>query len=427
MGKASLLVRWMVWTPGLAALGLALGQSALQAGPVVVSVPASAAVGPAVAAPAAAGMPVRPGAGGLRTPGVMRLNFADRKPVLGLPLGSGRSMGHCSTDGTVFFDVSPGSTGGVSVGAPELYRISTDGEAKHVLRTLPKDFTNVSVRDFFAGEQMLVTLLEAVKRDDDDAANPVRETKYFLSMSDHDGDLASLVQLDVRFKPLKVALFASGEIVVLGWDEANELPELAVVKEDGTVSRFLDLYGRKPDATSEASAGDAGKAPRPEPVTLDLLQGAEFVPHGSQMLLTYPGTTRPMQTLDVLGKTRAMPIAIPGGYVLHDVLVSEARAVVVLRVKRLAAEKGGKDGAGESDDQERLFEFSSFNGALLREFALDNPSVSQVTCAAKSKLMAIFYDRVATVDGRAENSSGSDAPVAGSEGATQLVVSTVAR
>ena len=340
------------------------------------------------------------------------VRFTNEKPVLGLPLDSHQSRVHCANDGTAFFDLTQES----DAAAPMLYSISRDGEVKHLLRKLPIDFTNVSVRDFFAGEGTLVTLLQAEKRDSPDARP--REVDYFLSTSDHDGDLPDLIQLDVRFKPLKVASFGSGDFMVLGWDEGNLLPELVLVKNDGTIRRFVDLDDHKPGA-------DAQKEVARERVTLEELQDAVLVPYGSEVLVTYPGTAKAVLVVGAGGQSRSIPLMLPGGYVLHDVLVSEAPWSLVLRAQEPRDPKA-KEEAGKLP-QSRMFALDSTHGSLLREYIIDNkPLISEVTCAAKNSLTAMFYDAV-DGDGKAAVNAGATVTAADDAADTskRLVVATV--
>jgi hypothetical protein len=293
------------------------------------------------------------------------------------------------------------------------------GEVKQLLRKLPTDFTDVSVKDFFAGENTLVTLLEA-ERWESGEPNP-REVSYFLSKSDHVGDLSSLVQMDVRFKPLRVATLGPGDdVLVLGWDMANQLPLLAVMKDDGTVRRFIDLdqrrsYGIRGVAKESAAPVSAG-------MTQESLQGAVFVPWGDELLITYPGTTRPLLFLTAAGDLRSLSLALPGGFVLRDVLVGVSRGGLIARAQAMPEAKP-KDGGEKQAPPPRLFEFDTSNGKLLREFFFDKPQVADVTCAAKSSLTAIFYDPLATSDSSVTNASSSGN--AAGDSSQQLVVSSV--
>ena len=381
-----------------------------------VGVAGASAAAPAMAAPAVAKTGSAAGAK-LRTTAVQ---FSREKPVLGLPLGSSTTRAHCSSDGTAFYDMS---SGGATAGQ-ELYSISTDGGVKHVLRKLPVDYNHVQVSDFYVGDQQLVTLLEADKRNDGSDASTPREVNYFLSVSDHDGDLSKLVQVDVRFRPLKIASFGSGDVMVLGWDEGNLLPEIALLKDDGTVRRFIDFDQRRPDAAREQQASDAQREAAQERVTLEELQGVAFVPYGNEIMLTYPGTTKPIRVLSGMGESRIIPIALPGGYVLHDVLVSTGRGTLVVRAQEAKSQdKTATDDATQAPKM-RLFEVSSYTGATLSEFTFAKPQVSEVTCAPSNSLVAVFLD---TLPDAVQTATSSGATGTAANTATQLVVATSRR
>jgi hypothetical protein len=378
---------------GMLAVGMSVVRAqSLAPAPAVAATPAAAPVVPAL--PKA-----RPGPA---------IRFSVEKPVMGLPIGSSKSRAHCATDGVTFFDFSKDAATQV------LYSISPQGEVKQVLRKLPVGFSDVSVQDFFAGEGVLATLLEADQRaDGTDATAPPKERDYFLSLSDEMGDLSSLVQLQLRFKPVKVARFGSGDALVLGWDEGNLLPVLALLRDDGTIRRFIDFDERR------ETHGD--EAPK-ERVTLDALRGASFVAYGREVMLTYPGTTKGIRVLSAIADSRAIPLSVPPGYVLRDVLASSGRATLVARMRPAEdLDKSAREDASP-DAKVRMFEFDSTHGALLRELKFEKPAVVDVTCAANFSLTALFYDTVAEKDKLPANAGdkAADPP-------TQLVVSTTRR
>jgi hypothetical protein len=333
--------------------------------------------------------------------------FSNAKPVIGLPLDATHRQGLCSSDGLTYFDASD-TTGTSRV--LELYSVSTSGEVRHLRRTVPLEFTNGFNRDFYPGDATLVTLIEAEKRDDPNSSERPRETQYFLSVSQHDGSGYKLVALDLKFKPLKVGQFGSGEFLVLGWEEANQLPELAVLKEDGTVRRFLDLGERQAGPPKAASAGGE---------TLDSLRGAAFVPFGGAILLTYPGTVKPIR---VVGPSGSSPIRLdyPEGYRLHDILVGSNNSTIVARVQEMPEVEAGARPDAAAPPRQRIFEFLTWPGTRVREFTFDKVPVSAVSCAANTSLEAIFDQPVGG------EGTPADKPTA-VDGATQLVVSTVRR
>jgi hypothetical protein len=347
----------------------------------------------------------------------MQTRFSREKPVLGLPLGSSTARAHCATDGTAFYDLA---SSGTSAGQA-LYGVSPEGGVKHVLRKLPIDYTEVLVRDFFAGDQQMVTLLEADKRDGGADAGPPRATDYFLSLEDQAGDSSDLVLLSVRFKPVKVARFGAGDVMMLGWDEGNELPVLAMVKEDGTIRRFIDFDDPRRPGTREDQI-QAEEAAARERVTFKTLEGATFVAYGTEVLLTYPGTTKAVLAMGASGETRSIPIQIPPGYVLSDVLASSGgRATLVVRVKE-ADERTKPDPAEAAKPKMMLIEYDSVHGSRIGRIVFDKPAVADVTCAPNSSLVAIFPDAIPDVDHAASSNATPGAVVP-----MQLVVSTARR
>jgi hypothetical protein len=158
-------------------------------------------------------------------------------------------------------------------------------------------------------------------------------------------------------------------------------------------------------------------------VTLALLQRAEFVPYGSQVSLTYPGTAKSISVLSAVGEDRSIPIELPGGFVLHDVLVSGAGYPLILRAQ--PAEVSGRSPTLDHvNPGQRLFEMNSHNGSLLKEFLFDKPGLDSVKCASASTLTAIFYDTIADP---VHSAAVSNNLTTATENATQLVIATAPR
>ncbi len=338
-------------------------------------------------------------------------------------MGSNTTRAYCSVDGTAFYDLAVSGT----AAGQYLFGISSDGGVKHVLRKLPVDYSHVEVRDFFVGDGQMVTLLEADKRSEEgDAAS--RDKDYFLSLEDEAGDLSSLAQIQVYFKPEKVARFGSGDMLLLGWDEGSQMPLLAIMKDDGTIRRFIDLDEAKPRATRNASRDEVKSeavAVKQERATQESLEGAAFVANGNEVLLTYPGSTKPIVELDALGNEQLIPIEIPYGYVLNDVLVSSGRGTLVARVKDADDKTKPVAGNGTAKPPKmRLIEYLAYNGAWLQEFTFEKPLVSDVTCAPNSSLVAMFPG---TIPGGGNTVSSSGATGTTTDTPTQLVVATSRR
>ena len=317
------------------------------------------------------------------------ISFPTAKPVLGLPADDERVSRLCSSAGLTYFDTGAGSTT-----PADLYTVSATAEVKHFRRKLPVGFTEVTIDNFYPSEHGVVALLEAVKRDSY-GSRPI--TEYFLSTSDQDGDQSDLISLSLRFKPLRIAAFNGGDFVVLGWDTANQLPILATLKPDGTVRRFLDL-GEMQRATASAV------------INADLLSKAAFVPYGGDVLLTFPGTTQPMQVLRDVGQGGSISIEIPAGFFVHDVLGSDGRITIVVRLEALPPKLPPEDkteAKPEAKPEEkpkakllpplqRLLEYSTTGGDPLWEYVFGKVPISAITCAAKQSLTGAYFDMVGT-------------------------------
>lgn len=302
------------------------------------------------------------------------VSFRDAKPVLGLPEKISASMAQGSVDGEVFFE-NDGAMEANSV-PKDVYGVATSGEVKHFTLKKPSEYDLVRVINIFVTDHDLVALLVAAK-----SLDTPMVARYFLSISDHDGDGQKLLPLDVKFKPLKIAMFGDGGFLLLGWDEANLQPELALLKDDGSLRRFVDLDNRASDGGLDAlSMKGAAK-----PETLQLLERARFSPFGKNVLLAQPGAAAPVHDLTAFGEDRKIPVQYPGGWVMHDVLAGPSQWTMVVRMQ---PESRGKDAPG--GNYQRLFEVDAAHGSLVRELTFETPSVTDVTCAPAGKIAAMY-------------------------------------
>jgi hypothetical protein len=351
--------------------------------------------------------------------------FSDEKPILGVPQWNGRTLEHCSGDGTIFVDLYPEASSPNSTDLPQIFRVASDGTAIGVRRKTSLDFTGFSSRDFFVTQHSIVTLLKAIKRDDDADRPSARDIHYFLSTSDYDGGSANLVPLDLRFAPLKIAKFGSGDYIVLGWDEGNLLPLIVLLKEDGTIRRFIDIDdGRHSDLYTNNGPLKGEESSAAAQSNLAVLQRAQFVPYGSQVLLTYPGTARSIRVLSVEGEDRSIPIQMPAGFVLHDVLASGGSHPLVVRVQSVDSSGQSASEGTSATPTQRLFEFDPSHGTLIRELLFNKPHIDEVLCAPASELTSIFLDIIPNAATIATDAEGHPTQMGS---ARQLVIATASR
>ena len=334
---------------------------------------------------------------------VKEIRFRDGKPVLGLSMVSlDHATVNCAPNGLVYLSSNPN---GASSSSPDLldsqsvYSVSLDGETKTLLwKRPPAEFDDVKLLDLFATADKLVSLFAAAKTNSGNRP----DTSYFLSITGQDNDGSKLLSLDVKFRPLKIAMFASGELLLLGWDRGNEIPVLALLKDDGSLRRFVDLDNRTAVSGLDPFLGK-GMAGRPSGEALQALENARFTAFGGDVILGQEGGTAPLHHLDPFGGDSRIPIQYPGGFVLHDVLASDVPWTVVLRLEP----KGDQREWAKSRDTkgQELFEFNARYGTLVSTLKFDKPEARDVTCAPGRNLAAIFRQ---AVPGQSQQSVGLD-------------------
>jgi hypothetical protein len=142
-------------------------------------------------------------------------------------------------------------------------------------------------------------------------------------------------------------------------------------------------------------------------------------------LMTQPGTALPVVVLSALGEESSVPLHLPAGFLLHDLLVGDGHSSWVVRAQ--AAEDFQKFATDHviENPRQRVFEVSSTNGSLIREFTFDKPHPMALTCAAHYTLSAIFNEPIP--DASRTDAGASDKAAKAAEPATQLVISTISR
>ena len=184
---------------------------------------------------------------------------------------------------------------------------------------------------------------------------------------------------------------------MLGIDLQNIVPLLALLNEDGSLSRMIDLDNRGYDGSSELDHIYSGRADEATTTSRRLkiagaLSRASLVPFGSKILLVQAGSLLPVYVLSDSGEESAITVSLPAGMLIDDILGSDHNETWIVRTQSLDSyQKFQKDHIVQNPDQ-RLFEVDSRTGKTLRSLAVKGPQVAEVSCAANKKLSSIYYD-----------------------------------
>ena len=331
------------------------------------------------------------------------LTFDAAKDAMGFPQAAGFGTPMCSTDGVAYFNVHADAA---MLQPPEIYSVSMDGSVQNLRRQMPPiEYDSVQLVDFYVASHDLVSLLKAGKSEGSHDGEP-RDARYFLSLTKRDGSSGETLPLDVRFRPLKVAMFGSGQFLVLGWDELNLQPELVVLKSSGEVQHFLEFGDGKHDGPLE-SFTEAQKETEEKRAGSELraLQRVVLAPFDDDVLLLQPGSAAAIRVLSPVEEVRQIPVEFPDGYTLHDALVTPPDAPLVLRARppRELAKVGSSPSDFGQVQNLRVFEVDSYHGSLLREFTANQVGVNQLACAPKNKVSAVFEQPQPNADGSTYN------------------------
>jgi len=212
------------------------------------------------------------------------------KHIVGVPNTNSMSYPvHGASDGTVFvemYDDSKPQTSPFVVG--DLYAISEDAKVTTIQRKSPDNMEEVVFRDVYASDSAVASLGSARPRKKSPDERRSREIDYFICLSNRDGRFEKLILLkELKFQPFKIAVLESGRFFVVGIDNLNKTPILAMLDSDGQYLRPVTFDNRPIDNSKSLHAiyphldADAGEA---------AISTSGFVPFGNRILFYVPGT-----------------------------------------------------------------------------------------------------------------------------------------
>jgi len=318
-----------------------------------------------------------------------RISFERKEPVAGIDAPPAFKLPfECTTDGTAFITMMP--VGGVT--QPPLYAppplllvsISLSGQA----HTFPIDqpterLYNTREIDHYASDSAVVFLVEAasenkpIKRTYTKSDGTSGEYSYnsaerhmFLFFFDRDGKHKSTSELDIGFRALHIGVFPSGTLLAFGYDPKNHSTRLAMVKEDGTLLRSLQIGKGDAPESMFGTENASGKGPA------GYIEPAEFVPIGHSITLVQNKSAFPLLEVSEGGAIRALHPQLPKGVTLNSVIVSDHNLF-------------GQVTGGEQDS---IYEIDPQSGAVTRRFELEDGEIpASIACIHDGKFLSFDH------------------------------------
>lgn len=318
------------------------------------------------------------------------------EPLPGYPASTVSGFPHCSSDGSIFSEVYATSDRPDVAEFPDLYSISELREVKKIKLPLPNGYQHASLRSLFPAKSEIVALIQVSQPKAPDSEVKKGQKIFFLSLTDLDGSGQKNIRLDLRFEPSKAAIFDAGRLLVLGVDTINQQPVLALLHEDGSLDRMMDLDERTYEpshALNHIYKGRPGESQTlaPQRLVSNALNNAQFVPWGAEILLAQPGSKLPVYRLRAGGQQEAVTVKLPEGSLLETILGSSERDTWVIRTKDASSFEKVTNGGVVENPPEKLFEVDPQTGEVIDQLLIKGPHPGELSCAAHGKLSALYY------------------------------------
>jgi hypothetical protein len=340
-----------------------------------------------------------------------RITFKEGSPVAGI--GDVPVMAvpfQCTGDGTIFFSmIPPIGRVGQPVKPPSrfpmslLISVSPSGEAHSFPLDQVPDLYDLSwAEDYYASDTQVIFLVQAAAEDKQgkrtyttsdraqhESMGNVAEHRSHIVIFDRRGNYQKKFKLEVPFKAARLGVFPSGTFLAYGYGETDRAPKLAILKNDGTLLKLLEIpKGGAPDSalgTKDAS----GKGPAV------YLAPVQFVGQGPFIYVVQNRTKFPLLEVSEAGAIRVIKPRLPQGAQINTLTPSDQNLYAVV---------------GEFRDHS-MYELNSANGAVLRQIIQvnDDKSGGTVACVHDQKFLSFEHEdgKLVPLVGTAEPASGA--------------------
>lgn len=322
---------------------------------------------------------------------IYRISFKEGSPVPGIgAMPAIRLPLECASDGTVFISmVQALGTGSpsrnLSPYSPSLLLMSVS--PSHEAHSFPLDQVPdlYDVQDIgdYASESKVIFLIRATPEDKQakqEYTTPdgikheyianAAEHHFYIVIFDRQGNYQKTVKYEGTLRLNRLGAFLSGMYLAYGYDEVDRAPKLAILKDDGTLLKFLQIP--EGDAPSSVCMQEpVGKSP-----AACRIAAMQFVPHGHSILVVQNKTTFPLLEVNEAGAIRSIRPRLPEGVQINMLIPSDEN--VYARVNQVS---GGS-----------IYELNSQDGTVLRRFQMgNNESSAAVACVHDGKFLSFEH------------------------------------
>ena len=317
-----------------------------------------------------------------------RIDFREGQPVrdIGSTLAF-RTPIECASDGTVLLDVVQSLNSGVrpsniSPQSPSLLLIgiSLSGEVHSFPLGQVKNLYDLTYIADYVGDSEVVLLVLAAAEDKEgkkkyttkdgtehEFSADLAEHHYYILIFDRHGAYQKKIRADVPMRLRQIGLLPSGRFVVDGYDENDRTPKLAMLKDDGTLLKFLEVPAGERPASAMHTKDATGKGPAV------YLAPVQFLGQGNVIFTVQQDSKFPILEVNEAGAIRTLRPKLPNGMETSFLVPSDKNLYALV----------------SAPGAEMIYEFNSQDGSVLRRLHVgDSESAQEVACVHDGKFLS---------------------------------------
>ena len=254
-----------------------------------------------------------------------------------------------------------------------------------ILSTSISDLTDFNVLDIFPADSGIYFLLQGTKEQPGEkgpgkspSGIPLKAYRSFVARFDRDGTYKEAVELGIDCdlsrlgycEPAHLAAFPSGDLLITESDPTTSTLRVLYLKSSGEVVKQIDVpSSRKPidwgDASSNSETVRAAK----------MFLGSVFFTAVDQNIVVWrANSSDPVVEVSQGGGVREVPIQIPDGYRLADMVASNDRWVVHFRTENTPPN------VRMSEDTDAYFEVHPQDGSLAAKIVQKGDAPLSIAC-----------------------------------------------
>jgi len=202
--------------------------------------------------------------------------------------------------------------------------------------------------------------------------NTAEQHSYIL-IFDREGNFQRLIEIPDTFEMQRIAVFPSGAFLTFGFDLKKHVPELSMLKEDGTfLKSLLFAEGDAPD-----SMISSGTSQHPHTVL-----PSQLIASGRSILVVQNQSAYPILEVSEGGEIRVIRLKLPKGDEIESVIPSNQDLYVVQ-----------SDPSQKPDLAEQILQISLEDGSVFKRFVLAEEQVTpdSIACVYNGKFLSMDY------------------------------------